>query len=117
LTVLNAFTSVRFVSEEIWKEVNRVLEGLAKPNHMCLHGADDRLEVVIPVKLAAGRELEWFAFVLQEPRLPAIHQVGGPYMRSHVQRAAKSLKLPKMRVVSMGRRNTQLRPTFIENKS
>ena len=26
-------------------------------------------------------------------------------------------KLPKMRVVSMGRRNTQLRPTFNENKS
>jgi hypothetical protein len=28
-----------------------------------------------------------------------------------------NLKLPKTRVVSMGRCNTQLRPTFIENKS
>jgi hypothetical protein len=45
------------------------------------------------------------------------HQAGGPYMRSHVQRAAKSLNLPKSGVVSMGRRNTQLRPTFIEDKS
>jgi hypothetical protein len=32
------------------------------------------------------------------------------------QQAGRS-NLPKTRVVSMGRRNTQLRPTFLENKS
>jgi len=32
-------------------------------------------------------------------------------------RKIRGTELPKSRVVSMGRRNTQLRPTFIENKS
>jgi hypothetical protein len=71
--------------------------------------------VMVSLELWETQALGWW--ILSRP---GFNYTRGVKLAGHLSRVSLKFgatKFPKTPVVSMGRRNTQLRPTFIENKS